>query len=187
MEEINDDIVFLNAQPVEVFTNGIGELTCVLPSKLFAPSDSGRVDTNTSRLCENPLMIFALKRSRGVESVGSSIRMQNVAVESRPLKLFKSTVNESHSNDEASELTPGFTVSCPLPGGTAVVGFGATAAPAPLFVTSRRFDPVELATRRILPLAWCAFEFPFFSFALGVSSFGSSWPLPFREDLFGAM
>jgi len=89
--------------------------------------------------------------------------------------------------------TPGLLASCPTAAvlETAVVAADVAApapapapAPALLFAASRVFVPVELATRRSFPLAWCVLVFPFFSLGLGVSDLVSSWA---ARDAFGAM
>lgn len=53
------------------------------------------------------------------------------------------------------------------------------------FWTSLRLDPVELATRRILPLLLCVL-WPFFSLELVVLVSGSSWAAA-REALEGGI
>lgn len=64
--------------------------------------------------------------------------------DSMPVISSKSKYKNSH--------TPGFSVSWVPAAPGADVGAEAGAATAPALVTSRKFDPVELATRRSFPL-----------------------------------
>ena len=87
VKEVNDDVVFLDAKPVKVLPHRAGQLILALSSELLAPADGRGVQADASGLGKNPLVYIAGECGRCVETVGSSVSVEDVPFESGPLEL----------------------------------------------------------------------------------------------------
>ena len=120
--------------------------------------------------------MVANEGGRGLETVCSTVGVEDVPFEGRPLQLFeKASVSECIIQRTEGLPTPGVLASCVFVPAADLAAAAAAAAAAAFvafaFATSRKFVPALLATLRILPLDPA--PLPFFSFA-GVSALESS-------------
>jgi hypothetical protein len=120
-------------------------------------------------------MVVANEGGRGLETVCSTVGVEDVPFEGRPLQLFeKESVSECIIRRTEGLPTPGVLASgvfVPAADLAAAAAAAVAAFVAFAFATSRKFVPALLATLRILPLDPA--PLPFFSFA-GVSALESS-------------
>ncbi len=89
VEEVNNDVVFLYTETVEMLPHSVRKLVFGLSAKFFASRNRWGVNADAPSSGEDPLMDVAGEGGRGVEAVGSAVSVEDVAVESGPLKLFR--------------------------------------------------------------------------------------------------
>ena len=87
VEKVDNDIVFLYAQAVKMLPHRIRQGILALSAEFSASRDRGRVDPDAPRLRKDPLMDGISEGCRSVQAVGSAVSMENVPLESGPLKL----------------------------------------------------------------------------------------------------
>ena len=87
VEEVDDDVVLLHAQAVEVLPHDVCQLVLGLSPELFASCDCRRVEANASRLGEHPFVMVADEGGWRLEAVRTAVGVEDVSLESRPLKL----------------------------------------------------------------------------------------------------
>jgi len=85
VKEVDNDIVFLDAQAVEVLSHDIRQLVTGLSPEFSASCDCRGVEPDASWLSQHPFMVVADESGRSPEAVGSSVGMENVSIKRRPL------------------------------------------------------------------------------------------------------
>lgn len=70
----------------------VRKLVLGLSPKLSTSCNSGRVNTNTTRLCQNPLVVVAREGSRCAKMVGAAVLVEDFTLERRPLELQRKSV-----------------------------------------------------------------------------------------------
>lgn len=96
VNQVDDDIVLLDAQAIEVLPHGHGELLSVLPH-LFPPCHGRGVYANAAWSHEYRLVEGAGEGAGRVELVFATVCVESVSVESRPLKLSEPVSDEEKS------------------------------------------------------------------------------------------
>lgn len=81
VEEVDDDVVFLDAESVEVLPHRVGELVFALSLEFLTPRHCRRMQTDTARAGQNPLAVFAREGGWGIEAVGSTVGMKHFSLE----------------------------------------------------------------------------------------------------------
>lgn len=84
--EVDNDIVFLDAQIVEVFSDGHCEALLIL-SAFLASKHRRRVHADPAGLREHSLVECAGEGAGSVEAVLAAVGVKSVSLKGRPLKL----------------------------------------------------------------------------------------------------
>lgn len=96
VNQVDDDIVLLDAQAIEVFPHSHGELLSVL-SYFFPPCHGRGVYADAAWSHEYRLVEGAGEGAGRVELVFAAVCVESVSVESRPLKLSEPVSDEGKS------------------------------------------------------------------------------------------
>lgn len=88
VDEVDNDIVFLDTKAVEVLAHSLGQLFLVLPL-LLAPQHRRRVDPYASWLGKDRLVKSAREGAREAEVVFAAVGVKRLAVKRGPLKLHR--------------------------------------------------------------------------------------------------
>lgn len=99
VQEVDNDVVFLDAQPVEVFSHSTAQLVLALSPEFLAPCHRRRVQSNAAWFGQDPFADVVCKGGRCVEAVGPPVRVEDVALECRPLELFRNGQRSAWSLD----------------------------------------------------------------------------------------
>lgn len=89
VDQVDNDIVFLDTNAVEVFSNSSSQLLLCLAVLLSPACHGRRVDSDAARSRENYVMVRGGEGQRGVEAVFAAVLVECFAFNRLPLDLEK--------------------------------------------------------------------------------------------------
>lgn len=87
VDEIDNDIVFLYAKRIEMFSDGFREIFFTLASVFLSSCHCRRAQADAWS-GEYPVVVRIGERGRGVEEVFETVIVQHISVEGCPLQLY---------------------------------------------------------------------------------------------------
>ena len=89
VNEINNHVVLLDADAIEVFSHSECEVVFTLSASLTAADHGRRVDTDPSRLRQDPLVVWVREGGRCIQAVLAAVSVKDGSFERVPLNLFE--------------------------------------------------------------------------------------------------